>query len=1619
MNQKMTDKITLQDFAITHLAQIKDFYFKSPSLMLEHYEHEMTTTVEYEGRELLELLQNADDAALKAKLPKALIYLSGSKLIIANTGHPFSQGGLDSIFHSNLSPKFNKKNQIGNKGLGFRTTLSWSDKVTILSGDLSVSFSKSNSKTILEDLIRRNPLIEKQIEKRYEKMQDAIAVFRCPEIIDSIELPEECSGYDTVIILDLKEKVLLNGQWINTVKVVEQQLEKSIDADVLLFLNNLNEIIIKTPNIEQTLTRKLISEATQNNGSVLKRWEINKNELSSQWNIYSQTGTNKPENAPQKSYELAIAWQDELTESKNVLHSFFRTDVTFRFPGILHGTFELSSNRNELIKGQGYNSFLFTKAAQLIAEVSHVIAQKQSGNITYHPLKISNVDFSSLGTLIKETGFEATLMDSIKKYCVFPAVSNQYIPWNDKDKPVFYPEKLFSEYLSPEQYKDLLLHSDDEFITSLLQKLEYTTYSLEHIMVSISKQKNEISTRDYALLINSIANYFTQKTDLFKTDGLFYDSATNLLSFKAPVFLPNQGIKYNLPKELGIQIISSDLAEELLKAYHCSDFKNLALALANYKIKEFNFSEVVEALIKYYTQKKEILIDDIKKLHQTLFNIYLLDQTKESFWNGTPINLINKKNKPEKAGNLYFGKEYGNTLTEEIYSYDSSKIVASFPKFDIDHSLNNNWQKYLEWLGVAYTPRKKSAKAEEQYAEYIMKNYNYRNYVDDYNFSGYAHFKQTLTGGYKTIDVLSIDDFDNILQNNSSESIISWIDRDTEIYNSIEKNKEPESSFIEFDFYNTRYYRVIRGAKMTSYIKWKLAHSNWLKTEAGIKAEPSKCSSAAYINEDFTGLIEKPQIDYDRLKLKQIQREKADYILSLVGVHKVISTLTAEMVYDMFLQLPEIDPSGKKSKTIYNQIAVNYDEKSILKINSLDRDHKNFMASGKVFCKDGNYHPISEVYYVNDRRYGETLLRQFNTIEIDRRRGKEKISKIFGVRPLGNIDLNIVGQPAVHDLNSKFELEIENFKPYVYVLRKEQDSGNEKNIIKTTKFQLVTNLKASLAKSGQQKSFELNHYEYLYLKNRNIIFISIPKDFTQISDLKDDFYFCSAIAEVFSAILNVDAQRLQIRELFSKSASVRDELLRSEMEDDKLEKLNDAKRKLGIISNPKIDFWKAFLKCFKGKKINLSSDNDEAVKIVLLKNFPENSEIIQTSFDRINYQDFNEAVSSQQIIELFKNTGITINEFNKFHYPSVNIALLYEMKFKKAVNDNLEDFKSLLYNHSKGNSVDKAKFTQRCSAYLTLLPGHYNEIDFDELDDLKNTVKESFNIDLNTQSQTINWSTLHAHNTEKIWSLVSTPQLDKKLFDQFLRENPSVDSLLFFDDEFAQIEISFKNWLSKNTDGNTSSNGATSKSNRIIFDNKPLFYNDLSDLKTQIDDLVSDQDIKKIDFKNIKITKKENSGPGKSSPSGSSRGLPVKKQKEEIGFLGEYIVYKHLLAITEKKSDVKWVSKYAKDCGVNLDGMDGLGYDIEYVPKGATYPRFVEVKAIGWEDAFHITSNEVKIGEKHKNNYEVFLVRNMENISETKIEKIQGLFDYKGKSFTDNALFTVVNDNFILKFKKS
>src|SRR5262245_24720247 len=130
-------------------------YRGKPSLLIADYHRERAIARDYEGREVLELLQNASDQAAELGQPgRVLIELTQAGLVVANTGLPFSVGGVASLQTSHLSPKRRKRRSlIGNKGLGFRSILNWSRTPIILSGSLSMAFCVEHAEQRLEALI--------------------------------------------------------------------------------------------------------------------------------------------------------------------------------------------------------------------------------------------------------------------------------------------------------------------------------------------------------------------------------------------------------------------------------------------------------------------------------------------------------------------------------------------------------------------------------------------------------------------------------------------------------------------------------------------------------------------------------------------------------------------------------------------------------------------------------------------------------------------------------------------------------------------------------------------------------------------------------------------------------------------------------------------------------------------------------------------------------------------------------------------------------------------------------------------------------------------------------------------------------------------------------------------------------------------------------------------------------------------------------------------------------------------------------------------------------------------------------------------------------------------------
>src|SRR3954467_6102689 len=101
----------------------------------------------YRDRLLVELAQNAADAAARAGLPGRLrLELAGETLRAANTGTPLDADGVQGLASLRASAKRDEVASVGRFGVGFAAVLAVSDEPAVVSTDGGVRFSTERTR---------------------------------------------------------------------------------------------------------------------------------------------------------------------------------------------------------------------------------------------------------------------------------------------------------------------------------------------------------------------------------------------------------------------------------------------------------------------------------------------------------------------------------------------------------------------------------------------------------------------------------------------------------------------------------------------------------------------------------------------------------------------------------------------------------------------------------------------------------------------------------------------------------------------------------------------------------------------------------------------------------------------------------------------------------------------------------------------------------------------------------------------------------------------------------------------------------------------------------------------------------------------------------------------------------------------------------------------------------------------------------------------------------------------------------------------------------------------------------------------------------------------------------
>ena len=341
--------------------------------LTEKFNSDTSLAQSYHGRELLELVQNADDAyvdygASDGALNDVLIEYIGDTLRVSNKGKVFDKEAVERLSQGNVSGK--GVQYIGNKGIGFRSLLNWAKEIRIYSGCYSFGFSKTFANKQFTSLKDNHDNIQREIK---DKPGLSFPILWAPYWIEE---NKKAPDYDTTV------EVILDADALGDEWNVQKQIEE-FDYNVLLFLQNISKISIKT----EFDCYAFIKESEKKNGMNkchLKRVDFKdggKTVDEKQYYCFKRDDEEIEADGVKSLLKMTVAIPCSFEPMESCLYTFFpiKNEVC-PVPSLLHATFLLEQNRST-IQNSKLNTEIYKKLLGFyVSTVIGAFTKKEYGN---------------------------------------------------------------------------------------------------------------------------------------------------------------------------------------------------------------------------------------------------------------------------------------------------------------------------------------------------------------------------------------------------------------------------------------------------------------------------------------------------------------------------------------------------------------------------------------------------------------------------------------------------------------------------------------------------------------------------------------------------------------------------------------------------------------------------------------------------------------------------------------------------------------------------------------------------------------------------------------------------------------------------------------------------------------------------------------------------------------------------------------------------------------------------------------------------------------------------------------------------------------------------------------
>ncbi|PQJ31104.1 hypothetical protein BST92_03815 [Nonlabens arenilitoris] len=1305
------------------------YYRNNPKSIARDYTIENSIKDEYDGRQLLEMLQNVDDT--KSKKVRIEWDKENKTLAISNYGEAFSFEGIESLMRSHSSPK-TKEDYIGNKGLGFRSLLTWANVISIYANDCKISFSDKISSSVFESQLSLTPE-NKEIVKSQAKVADGIVPFpvlAIPKLVSYVRQDD----WQTVIEIN----------YTHEVETKIQDIFNQISEELLLFLNHIEEIeIVIGDNISFFKSEKI--ECAD--------WtEVRINDKF--WRVFTKDGL-LPQKVANgvgvvfKKFMIKVAFQNDLSDTYYKLFNFFPTKISVSLPCIIHGTFDLNASRDYLNPSEN-NKKIFKKLARFLGDCALTLSKE---DVSWKPFKLLKpINNSSDSTLVKQLYTDLSEVRKTEK--IIPTISDTYVVSHDvkhyhDDFNAFFKENfpdVLPELILPNEEAEINYfhprHYDNDYLVERIDALSYTPITLEQrselIYQLINSGRKTFKKERFSLLIND-----NKTTAVIDKDTVAF----------TPMMQSNN--KFNIPKSLKIDFINSELYTLLsnklkgrfdAKNQVSREFQSVVKNTVNVQPYDSNsiiiriVNGINQALTDTHDIDQKILL--VKEMVASLFqNFKHLSNQLDKL--NLEIKLINENSEIVTSSSLFMGATYPDGelvewLYETIYSPEQYLMKRSFWGFQGENV--DEIERFFLWLGVnkyarlITLPLDKYA-SKSGYFNYIFKQANPSkpsNFQIDRINRGTSI---TYIGNIK--DILLMDATRQILLILKDSTIRSKIEQlDTKYfwkYFQTNYTLITSISFIRYQF--------LKANKFTSYV-----------------FEDGNDSLQRLINKDI-------EIDFGRLNKYNCHKSEISNILVKLGAKQNIDSLKPTVLYNVLLNIPKVYTIQKNRgvQGLYKKIVDALDYQNSLKPISKAQIPKDLL----LFAKKGDESVLLEpnkVFYSNNSVLPAKIEQTLPILDFPKRAGQEKAERFLGIQITDASQLKVNKPVQYSDLNNDFQNHFEILKVPLLLYRLYSKSLPKDISTKEAISQNVSYLKKCSIDIVSRCSYNYSNETNVFLEDfefaifDSTYYLKIPENY-KYNELIKASKFSDAFAEIMSIQFNVTELKNDFRFLIRNDINDTLHLITQDFDTDKIRLVKNYFGMPALEEN----FWKNIYeikgvtfpeKIVKQKELVASIKNDLSIEITpdyYKFDFEECSnketynylayliDVLETSLDVIypngievyhferlrNYRESNELKVTSIIWDYLnvnkKEQSKFLNYLDIFKLSALKMFFELEDKFKLSLN-YAEQFSNFI----ESKLPIKIKDYTGETAPVKNQYKHFQSSYSFELDDLEDEIKSLF-----------------------------------------------------------------------------------------------------------------------------------------------------------------------------------------------------------------------------------------------------------------------------------------------------